>query len=166
MSSKNLYPEAELCQYVATPLTPLTWTNLQYPPYHLWEKSNLSLAQSFLLNVIAPAQISHLKWVTTLWRAKQRPKAFWMVQFLRSPTATPAWLSPPVRSSPPASINPAAFSTAQSWLAALSQSKTPVVSLDLCINPIQRIQSSLGWIKFLPPSPGATRDRIAQDSPP
>lgn len=173
MSLKNLYPEEELCQHVATPLTPLTppRKNLHYPPYHLWEKRNQWLApwhhisQIFLPNLIVLAQISHLQWITAFRRAKQQPKTFWMIQFLLSPTATPAWLSPPAWSSPSASVNPVAFSTAQTRLAKLSQLKTTAAPLAHCISPIQWIQSSLGWIKFLPPSPGATRDQIAQDSP-
>lgn len=173
MSLKNLYPEAEPCQHVATPLTSLTppRTNLSDPPYHLWEKKNLSLAPwhqirlIFLPNLIALVQISHFQWITAFRRAKQQLKTFWMIQFLLSPTATPAWLSPPAWSSPSASVNPAAFSTARTWLATLSQLRTPAAPLAHCISPIQWIQSSLGWIKFLPPSPGATRDQIAQDSP-
>lgn len=168
MSLKILFPEVELCPHVATPLTPLTppQTNPLYPPYPHWEKRNLweepwhQIRQIYPPNLLVPVLISQVKLITAIRWAKQRPKVFWTIPFLLFQAATPAWFQP-VPSSPPAALN----TTSRSLLATLSQLRAPVTPLALCISPIQWIQSRLGWIRFLPPSLGSTRDQIVQDSP-
>lgn len=180
MSLKNQYQGGELCSNAATPLTPLTppQTTLQCPLYHLWRKRNLLLApwhqtrSIYLPNVITPARRSHVTRRTAFRKSKQLPEAFWMIRHQLSPAATPACLSPPSRSNPPARVNPAPpaqFSTAlnsRSQLTSLSRWRTTAAPLALWIRPVQWRQSSQGAIRFLPPSPGATRDQIAPDSPP
>lgn len=175
MSLKNLYQEGEHCSNAATPLTPITplQTNPQRPLCHLWRKRNLSRAPwhqnrpIYLPNLIT---LIHVTLRTVLRKAKQLPKAFWMIRHQLSPAATPACSSQPAPSNPSRlnASSPAPFSTAlnsRSQLTAPNRLRTTAAPLALWIRPVQWRQSSLGAIRFLPSSPGATGVQIAPDSP-